>query len=83
MQPWDAEDTWDIRDSLTASGTNAYQPQSFGVTRISTKRQTQALTFINENQTEVITCRIFLVDVTEGGCQIEATKEQTDGNGFS
>lgn len=42
-----------------------------------------SLTFIDKDQTEIITCGVFLVDVTEGRGQVKAAKEQTDGDRFS
>lgn len=40
-------------------------------------------TFIDQNQAEVISGGVFLVDFSEGWCQVEAAEEQTDRYRFT
>ena len=42
-----------------------------------------SLTFVYEDETEVVASGEFLVDFTEGRRQVEAAKEEADGNGFA
>lgn len=39
--------------------------------------------FVYEDQAEVITCRILLVDFAEGRGQVEAAQEEADGYGLA
>jgi hypothetical protein len=43
----------------------------------------QQRTFIDKNEAEIVAGRVFLVDFTEGRCEVETSKEETDGNGLS
>lgn len=40
-------------------------------------------TFIDQNQAEVISGGVFLVDFSEGWCQVEAAEEETDRYRFT
>ena len=40
-------------------------------------------TFVNKDQAQIVTSRIFLVHVAEGGRQIEPAEEQTDRDRFT
>lgn len=41
------------------------------------------LTFIDEHKAEVVSCGVLLVDLAEGGGEIEPTQEQADGDRLS
>ena len=41
------------------------------------------LTLIDQHQTQIVSGRVLLVDLTERGCEIEAAEEQSDRNRFS
>lgn len=78
--PWDA---WDVA-ALQPQAPHA-APNLRIVPKVCRKTSSMqnTLTFINEDQAEVITCRILLVDISECRCQIEASEEKTDRNGFT
>lgn len=41
------------------------------------------ITFINQYQTEVVPCRVLLVDLTKCRSQVEPAEEKSDRNGFA
>ena len=43
----------------------------------------EALTFIDQDETEIISGRVFLVDFSEGWGKIETTEEEPDGYCFT
>lgn len=43
----------------------------------------EKLTFVNQDQAQVVPGRVFLIDFSEGRRQIESAQEEPNGNGFS
>ena len=41
------------------------------------------VTFVYEDETEVVAGGVFLVDFAEGGGEVETAQEEADGNRFS